>query len=110
MVKLENTSDAAIYLPRLQAECEVDGKKKTPFDNDTINVPRAKRLETTDEKTGEKRTKVELGTAEVDDEVWARLKKNKVVLSYLSSGRLRVVGSSGPPPEPVTSAGGKGGR
>lgn len=110
MVKLENTSDAAIYLPKLQAEVEVDGKRTTPFDNETVIVPRAKRLETTDEKTGEKKSKIELGTAEVEDDVWTRLKKSKVVASYLSSGRLRVAGSSGPPPEPVAPAGGKNGR
>lgn len=110
MVKLENTSDAPIYLPRLQGEVVIEGKKVTPFDNDTIIVPRCKRLETTDEATGQKHMRTELGTAEVADDVWERLQKNKVVTSYLSSGRLRVAGSAGPPPAHAAPAGGKGGR
>jgi hypothetical protein len=110
MIKLENTSDAPIYLPKLQPEAVVDGKKVTPFDNDIVIVPRAKRLESTDEKTGDKRVSTVLGTAEVEDDVWTRLKLNKVVATYLSSGRLRVAGSAGPPPAPAASVGGKGGR
>lgn len=103
MVKLENTSDAAIYLPHTPGD-------KEPFSNDVTIIPRAKREESVNEKTNEKSVKVTLGSGEIPQEVWDRVKKNKVVATYLSSGRLRVAGSSGPPPESATPNGGKGSR
>lgn len=101
MVKLENTSDAAIYLPHTP---EKDGA----FGNDMTSVPRTKKEESTDDSTGQKTIKKTVGAAEIPQEVWERLRKNKVVATYLSSGRLRVAGSSGPPPESATPKGGKG--
>lgn len=100
-VKLENTSDGAIYLA-------IPGSKEKPSTGDFVNVPRCVKTESVDEKTNEKRTKTVVGTAEVDSEVWDQLKKNPVVTAYLSSGRLRVAGSAGPPPAPADAEKGKG--
>lgn len=111
MIKLENTSTAAIYLPLIQAPGPGDsGKEIAPFDNDTVIVPRARKVEETDPRTGDRRSTTINGTAEIADDVWERLQKKKVVAAYLSSGRLRVAGSAGPPPASATPAGGKGVR
>ena len=105
-VKLENTSDAAIYLPLV----EFDAQKKPVYSNKFATVPRQKKEEILEEATGEKHTRTIFGTVEVDAEQWDRLKQDKVVTTYLSSGRLRVAGSAGPPPAASPPAGGKAGR
>lgn len=105
-VKLENTSDAAIYLPLV----EFDAQKKPIYSNKFATVPRQKKEEILEEATGEKHTRTTFGTVEVDAEQWDRLKQDKVVMTYLSSGRLRVAGSAGPPPAASPPAGGKAQR
>lgn len=97
-VKLENTSDAAVYLPHRPGKDEA-------FANDMTIVPRAKREETTEAATGEKHVRKVFGTAEMDVALWDRVKKDKAVVTLLSRGSLRVAGSSGPPPEAATAGG-----
>lgn len=95
-VTLENTSDSAICLPLSQTEME------------TLIIPRASKTKVEDKGGGEGRVVSTPGRAEIDSEVLERLQKNKVVATYFSTGRLRVVGS-GPPPAPGAD-GGKGGK
>lgn len=103
-IKLENTSDAAIVLPVV----ELDPQNKPLYSGDFVTVPRQTTETLVEESTGEKHPRKVPGTAEIDSEAWERLKKDKVVATYLSSGRLRVAGSAGPPPAASPSAGGKG--
>jgi len=102
-VKLENTSDAAIYLPVVETTPE----GKPLFSNDLVIIPRAKREETTNETTGEKKVKVTVGSASIDEAAWAMVKGKRAVMTYLESGRLRVAGSSGPPSGSSPAPGGK---
>jgi hypothetical protein len=101
-IKLENTSKAAIVL----AITETSPEGKEIFSGDQVTVPRFK-VEEFEDAAGEKHTRTIFGTAEVDSEAWEKLKKNKVVATYLSSGRLRVAGSAGPPPAASPPSGGK---
>ena len=105
-IKLENTSDAGIYLPLV----DLDPQKKPVYSGKFVTVPRQKKEELTDEATGDKRTRTTFGAADIDDAQWERLKQDKVVMTYLSSGRLRVAGSAGPPPAASPPAGGKAQR
>lgn len=105
-IKLENTSDAAIYLPIV----DLDPQKKPVYSGKFVTVPRQKKEELTDEVTGDKRTRTTFGAAEIDDAQWERLKQDKVIATYLSSGRLRVAGSAGPPPAASPPVGGKAQR
>lgn len=105
-IKLENTSDAAVYLPIV----DLDPQKKPVYSGKFVTVPRQKKEELTDAVTGDKRTRTTFGAAEIDDAQWERLKQDKVIATYLSSGRLRVAGSAGPPPAASPPAGGKAQR
>lgn len=91
-VKLENTTDAAIYLPITMEE--------------TLTVPRAVKTIVRNEETGETTTKKTMGSASIDEARLEALKKNKVVAGYFAQKHLRVVGS-GPPPDASTAVTGK---
>ena len=91
-MKLENTSDANIYLPRTAEEA--------------YTLPRAIQSVVTDPKTGDSRKITSYTAVEVDDEVIKNLReKNRVVAGYFAKKILRVVGS-GPPPD-AAAVGGK---
>ena len=89
-VIIENTGEAAVYLP-------VDAANQ-----ETLIVPRAVKEKIEDKGSGEARFVSRPSRVEVDEDVLARLQKSKVVAAYFSTGRLRVVGS-GPPPAPDSS-------
>jgi hypothetical protein len=104
-VKLENTSPAAIVLPLLDKTPD----NKLIFSQDTVTVPRLT-VEEFEDAAGAKHQRKVFGVAEIAAEQWDRLKKDKVVMAYLESGRLRVAGSAGPPPAASPSPGGKASR
>jgi len=106
-IRLENDSDASIYIPHLQAR-----GKDVMFENEMTVVPRQTRKEIDDAAaTGQKTMKATPGSAMIDVTLWNAVKDHKAVVAYLTSKppRLRVVGDSGPPPEPATAGTGKGG-
>ncbi len=93
---VENTTDAAIYLPL--------GEKN---DINTVVVPRAIKVKVKNEKTGDDLMVTTNGVKEVDSNQLAALRAdNKVVAGYFANGRLKEVGS-GPPPNP-SNQGSKG--
>lgn len=93
---LENTGDAAIYLP------------VKPEENEVLIIPRATKTKVEEKGTGESHFVKTPGRAEIDSDVLEALKKkSKVVTTYFSTGMLRVVGS-GPPP--AQGAGNKEGK
>ena len=105
-VKLENHSNAPVYLPHRPAPV-AKGEKGEPYEADFTIVPRQRREDVEPQRKGEEKTFRNVpGTAEISAEFWGRLEKDRVVAAYLSAGRLRVVGSS-PPPASAPSAGGK---
>ena len=94
---VENTTDAAIYLP-LGAKHDVT----------TVVVPRTVKVKVKNDKTGDDRMVTTNGAKEVDADLLATLRaENKVVAGYFANGRLKAVGS-GPPPSPPTQGGSKG--
>jgi hypothetical protein len=96
-VTVENTTDAAIYLPL--------GKPNDPI---TAIIPRAVRAKVKIEKTGDDKMVTTNGSAIVDSDDLAELRgRNKVVARYFADGKLKEVGS-GPPPSPPTQSGSKG--
>jgi hypothetical protein len=91
-MKIENTSDAAIYIPRTMEEA--------------ITVPRAIKETVTDSKTGDSRILTKYTQVDVPDEIIENLRKNnKVVAGYFTKKTLRVVGSG--PPLDASAPGGK---
>ena len=92
---VENTTDAAIYLPLMR------GKD----DPDTVMVPRAVKQKVRDEKTGDDHVATTNGSKQVDSDQLAQLRENnKVVAGYFANGRLKEVGS-GPHPSTQVSKG-----
>ncbi len=92
-IKIENTTDAAITLPRTAEEAYL--------------FPRAVTKQVRDEKTGDTKKETTCTQVECDEETITKLRENnKVVAAYFTKKMLRVVGS-GPPPGTTTVAGGK---
>ena len=85
-MKIENTTDANIYLPRTLEE--------------TYTLPRCIKQTVSDKKTGDSRIETSYTAVDCDEEVIKTLReKNKVVAGYFAKKQLRVVGS-GPPLAP----------
>jgi hypothetical protein len=84
-VRIENTTDAAIYLP-------------VGANHAVVIIPRAVKKKVHDEKTGDDHMVTTNGAGEVDSEQLAEFRKtNKIAASYFADGHLKEVGS-GPPP------------
>lgn len=91
-MKIENTSDAAVYLPKTLEE--------------SYTFPRAIKKQVADPKSGDSRIVTSYTAVECDDEVIKNLReKNKVVAGYFARKVLRVVGSG--PPTDASTPGGK---
>lgn len=92
-IKIENTTDSAITLPKSPEEAYL--------------LPRAVKQQVVDGKTGDSKLVTTHTSVECDEAIIEELKKkSKVVAAYFSKKMLRVVGS-GPPPGTTTVAGGK---